>query len=142
MKTLSSLSVFLFAVCSLVQGEEKDQKLLEMDVSIALEHYKMLSDKVTNHAGWPKEYFEGYPQCVTLEKEVNRLEDVTELLNDRPQKFKDKDVVVKILERDGFYIVSLNFSSYGKEAAQDGSHLVKAYVIKKGTKTLFSWIHW
>lgn len=142
MKVFHQLIVFLFAACSLVQGEEKERKSQEMDTSIALGHYKSLSDKVTNHAGWPDKYFEGYPQSVTLPKEVNSLEDVSALLNERPQMFKDNDKVTEVIEKEGFFIVAVHYDWQALGVGNGQKVLVKAYVIKKGTKSVFCWMNW
>jgi hypothetical protein len=133
----------MIMICALsnVFADESNKAKPEMDVSMALLHYEAHKD-VRPLEDWPKEYFEGFPQMLTLKKAVNSKEDVTLMLNERPQKFKDRDIVYQILERNGFYIVALLPNGQTEPTQLDQSVLAQAYVIPKGTKRLFCWMNW
>jgi hypothetical protein len=140
--TLTLIILFLAGLHPLAFGEDQNKKKPEMDLSMALQHYEIMQKGLPLQIYWPEEYFKGFPQLITLKKEVNSREDLDSMLKDRPQKFKDKDIVYQILERNGFYIVALLPFGQSEPTQRDERVLSKAYVISKGTKKLFCWMNW
>ena len=139
--TVPIVILFLAGLPSSTTGDEHNEQKAGLNAKQVVTHYKILEKHLKVHTDWPKEVFKSYPQMIMLKEAVNSMKDVTSIINNRPQAFKNQDIVYKIIKRDRFYIIAL---LHGQPAPTplDEEVISKAYVIAKGTNRVFCWINW